>query len=87
MTQKAQLIGDIGGTNARFALTHGDGAVSYQMARSFACAEHVSPEAAISAYLEDVGAHRLESVCIAAAGRLATVLRADAGACDGPGET
>ncbi|MCH2096998.1 MAG: glucokinase [Pseudomonadales bacterium] len=68
MTQKAQLIGDIGGTNARFALTHGDGAVSYQMARSFACAEHVSPEAAISAYLEDVGAPRLESVCIAAAG-------------------
>jgi len=71
MTQQVQLIGDIGGTNARFALTHSDGSIGYRMARTLACADHPSPEAAISAYLQEVGEPRPSRICIAAAGPVA----------------
>lgn len=61
------LVGDIGGTNARFALAdaHSPG---FTADKSFECAGFPSIEAAIAAYLAAVQAPRPEVICIAAAG-------------------
>jgi glucokinase len=58
------LVGDIGGTNARFALVE-NGGVKDQ--RLLLCADHATIEAAISAYLLDVGGAAPESAAIAVA--------------------
>ena len=50
-----RLVADIGGTNARFAIIEAPGAAPTQL-RSLRCAEHNGPEAALRAWLEDVGA-------------------------------
>lgn len=67
MAERCLLIGDIGGTNARFALATTDrpgfhGVVELQ------CADFASADDAISHYLETTKAGPPEAVCLAAAG-------------------
>ncbi|MBD9484301.1 glucokinase [Pseudomonas sp. PDM14] len=61
------LVGDIGGTNARFALWHDQQLTSV---RVLATADFASPEQAISRYLADLGLApgSIGSVCLAVAG-------------------
>ncbi|MDD2060452.1 glucokinase [Pseudomonas sp. GD03860] len=61
------LVGDIGGTNARFALWENDAMHSVQV---FATADYTSPEQAIGAYLAARGLAKgeLDAVCLAVAG-------------------
>ena len=61
------LIGDIGGTNARFALAH-PGQPGYVEERVYACANHPSLEQGIEAYLGDVGLQGAGTICLAVAG-------------------
>lgn len=64
---KALLVGDIGGTNARFALWRDNRLEAVQV---FATADYTSPEQAIEAYLADQHISRggLAAVCLAVAG-------------------
>ncbi|MBC3450127.1 glucokinase [Pseudomonas mosselii] len=64
---KALLVGDIGGTNARFALWRDH---ELQAVQVLATADYTSPEQAIEAYLADQGIARggLAAVCLAVAG-------------------
>ena len=67
MTDMNLLIGDIGGTNARFALASAaDRGFHDEM--TLKCADYASPEAAIEQYLADTGSARPAAVCLAAAG-------------------
>nr|WP_207202548.1 MULTISPECIES: glucokinase [unclassified Pseudomonas] len=61
------LVGDIGGTNARFALWKDQQLDSIQV---HATADYTSPEQAISAYLKDLGLApgSIGSVCLSVAG-------------------
>lgn len=64
---RVALVGDIGGTNARFALWRDDGLHAVQVLPT---ADYTSPEQAIEAYLAAQGIARgeLEAVCLAVAG-------------------
>lgn len=64
---KRALVGDIGGTNARFALWQDGQLASVQV---LATADFLSPEAAIGAYLHSLGLApgSLGAVCLAVAG-------------------
>ncbi|MDD1014207.1 glucokinase [Pseudomonas rubra] len=64
---KRALVGDIGGTNARFALWEDNRMHAVQV---FATADYTSPEQAIGAYLAGQGLTRgeLGAVCLAVAG-------------------
>lgn len=64
---KALLVGDIGGTNARFGLWQGNQLHAVQV---FATADYTSPEQAIGAYLADqhIAPGGLAAVCLAVAG-------------------
>ncbi|MEG0246603.1 MAG: glucokinase [Pseudomonas sp.] len=64
---KRALVGDIGGTNARFALWENDRMHSVQV---FSTANYTSPEQAIGAYLAAQGLAKggLGAVCLAVAG-------------------
>ncbi|MFR0714423.1 glucokinase [Enterobacterales bacterium BD_CKDN230030183-1A_HGKHYDSX7] len=64
---KELLVGDIGGTNARFALWRDN---QLHAVKVFATADYTSPEQAIEAYLDDQGLARggLAAVCLAVAG-------------------
>ncbi|UVM56984.1 glucokinase [Pseudomonas sp. B21-012] len=64
---KRALVGDIGGTNARFALWQDNRMHAVQV---FATADYTSPEQAIGAYLAAQGLARgeLGAVCLAVAG-------------------
>lgn len=63
----AALVGDIGGTNARFALWRDN---QLHAVHVFATADYASPEQAIEAYLREQGVARgeLTAVCLAVAG-------------------
>ncbi len=61
------LVGDIGGTNARFALASAE-AVGYSQAMTLQCADYESPVVAIRHYLEAVSAPGPAAICLAAAG-------------------
>ncbi len=61
------LIGDIGGTNARFALARTD-EPEFDHEVTLRCADYETAEAAIAVYLAEVGAEDPEVICIAAAG-------------------
>ena len=61
------LIGDIGGTNARFALVD-RGVPGYRDEQVLRCESFASAEAAISHYLESVNAVSPGVICLAAAG-------------------
>ncbi|NBA94653.1 glucokinase [Pseudomonas sp. R5(2019)] len=64
---KLALVGDIGGTNARFALWEDD---RMHSVRVFATADYTSPEQAIQAYLDGLALARgaIGSVCLSVAG-------------------
>lgn len=67
--QPSLLIGDIGGTNARFALA-GSEAPGFSDVLTLQCADFESAEDAIKHYLETVGAAAADVICLAAAGPL-----------------
>ena len=67
MSETSLLIGDIGGTNARFALTNHD-MEGYHEERILKCADYESSESAISAFLEMTKAPAPTVICLAAAG-------------------
>jgi glucokinase len=62
---KTLLIGDIGGTNARFALANDQGFTS---ALTLSCADFASADDAIRHYLREVSAPSPVVICLAAAG-------------------
>jgi len=64
---KLALVGDIGGTNARFALWENN---DMHSVRVFPTADYTSPEQAIGIYLKDldIAPGTLHSVCLAVAG-------------------
>lgn len=64
---KTLLIGDIGGTNARFALANPD-EVAFSRPKTLKCAEFSSSVAAMKHYLDEVAAPAPVAVCLAAAG-------------------
>ena len=61
------LIGDIGGTNARFALADSD-SPGFSQAQTLKCDDFESADVAIKQYLEAVGASSPRVICLAAAG-------------------
>ena len=63
------LIGDIGGTNARFAIANPN-SVGYSAAATLKCEDYPSIEQAITQYLGDSGAGVPDVICLAAAGPL-----------------
>lgn len=67
MSEAALLIGDIGGTNARFALADSAGA-HFACEQTLACADFESAEDAIHAYLDGQGLDEPPVICLAVAG-------------------
>lgn len=67
MSEPRLLIGDIGGTNARFALASPDGP-GYERVLALQCADFETAELAIAAYLEETGTTQPAVICLAAAG-------------------
>jgi glucokinase len=67
MNNRCLLIGDIGGTNARFALAKTD-EPGFSNELTLACADYETAEAGIAAYLERIGSTRPDVICLAAAG-------------------
>jgi glucokinase len=67
MTEPCLLIGDIGGTNARFALAHAD-KPGFSNALTLACADYETAEQGIEDYLQRSGGVVPQIICIAAAG-------------------
>lgn len=61
-----ELVGDIGGTNARFALAR-EGEVKPHAIEVLPCGEFENLDGAIRAYLEKVGVERVRDVCLAVA--------------------
>jgi len=64
---KTLLIGDIGGTNARFALA-ADSKARFSELLTLQCTDYDSAEVAIKHYLDSVGATSPDVICLAAAG-------------------
>jgi glucokinase len=69
MTGSTQLIADIGGTNARFALAQSD-APGFANEHTLQCADFPSVEDAIAHYLELTSSGQPDVICLAAAGPL-----------------
>ena len=67
MKSPVRLVGDIGGTNARFAIASADG-VGFARERSLRCAEFPTVESAIEHYLEVADIESPEVICLAVAG-------------------
>ncbi len=67
MTDPCLLIGDIGGTNARFALADPKGR-AYTSELTVLCNDYETAELAIADYLERTGTPGPDVVCLAAAG-------------------
>jgi len=65
------LIGDLGATNARFALARHEHP-GFSNERTLKCAEHPSPLAALNHYLEASGVSHLSSICLAVAAPVAS---------------
>jgi glucokinase len=61
------LVGDIGGTNARFAIANPD-TTGFSNELTLQCQDYDSADIAINAYLEETRAAQPDIVCIAAAG-------------------
>ncbi len=69
MSASTLLIGDIGGTNARFALAD-PSTPGFRDALTLKCAEFASVEEALSNYLAEVGESDPGVICLASAGPL-----------------
>ena len=67
MTDPCLLIGDIGGTNARFALATSDGR-GFTNELTLACADYETAQLGVSDYLERSGSGSPDVICLAAAG-------------------
>ena len=67
MNERCLLIGDIGGTNARFALATPD-RPGFHGVVELLCADFASADDAISHYLAVSKAKSPDAVCLAAAG-------------------
>ncbi|MDX1499925.1 MAG: glucokinase [Woeseiaceae bacterium] len=67
MASKVLLIGDIGGTNARFALADPK-KPGFSKEATLKCADFASADLAIKQYLKDAGAKAPDVICLAAAG-------------------
>lgn len=67
MGDRCLLIGDIGGTNARFALANPD-TPGFHNVLELQCADFPSADDAISHYLRETKASAPEAMCLAAAG-------------------
>lgn len=67
MNGPALLIGDLGGTSARFALAEAGGQ-GYTAEATLNCADFASAEEAIRAYLQQVGRVAPQVICLAVAG-------------------
>jgi glucokinase len=67
MQNRHLLVGDIGGTNARFALAN-EGPPGFQHVVELRCADFETSGGAIRHYLDEVGVTSLDAVCLAAAG-------------------
>lgn len=67
MTERCLLIGDIGGTNARFALAT-PGRPGFRNVLELQCADFPSADDAINHYLHETGSNPPDAVCLAAAG-------------------
>jgi glucokinase len=67
LPQTILLIGDIGGTNARFALADPDDC-GFSMEMTLACRDFETSELAIREYLQRVGMPRPDAICLAVAG-------------------
>ena len=67
MTDPCLLIGDIGGTNARFALAKPD-ETGFSNEITLACADYETAEQGIADYLKRSGSSRPDVICLAAAG-------------------
>jgi glucokinase len=61
------LVGDMGGTNVRFALADAN-KPGYSNVTSYQCSEFPSADVAIDTYLQQIGASTPDIICIAAAG-------------------
>jgi len=61
------LVGDIGGTNARFALANARNP-GFSHEKTYQCADFASADQAIGAYLKQTNANNPKAICIAAAG-------------------
>ena len=67
MELQTLLVGDIGGTNARFALAT-PGVPGFRDEQTLKCADFASAEEAITHYLDSVAAASPVAICLAAAG-------------------
>ncbi len=67
MTEKTLLIGDIGGTNARFALANPE-QPGFHDAMTLKCADFAWADDAIRHYLDELSADSPSVICLAAAG-------------------
>ena len=67
MTDKSLLIGDIGGTNARFALANPE-QPGFHDAMTLKCADFAWADDAIRHYLDELSADSPSVICLAAAG-------------------
>ncbi len=67
MPASSLLIGDIGGTNARFAMANPD-EPGYSHEQTLQCAEFRTAEDAIEHYLDAIGSGAPAAICLAAAG-------------------
>jgi len=67
MADSSLLIGDIGGTNARFALANRN-LPGFSDAMTLQCADYATADAAVRDYLESVSAPSPDVICLAAAG-------------------
>jgi glucokinase len=67
MSDPCLLIGDIGGTNARFAFAYPD-APGFFNELILSCADYETAELAIAAYLERSGGQQPTTICLAVAG-------------------
>jgi glucokinase len=71
--EKSGLVGDIGGTNARFAFAHvlSDGTIRIEQVVSMAARDYPGPEQAIAAFLSTSVTRHLDFAGIACAGPIA----------------
>ncbi len=67
MSNSLLLVGDIGGTNARFAIAEA-GSCGFSQESTLQCADFATAETAIQHYLSSVGKESPEVICLAAAG-------------------
>jgi len=67
MTDPCLLIGDIGGTNARFALAHPK-EPGFSAELTLSCADYATAEQGIAAYMKRRGVGQVDVICLAVAG-------------------